>query len=213
MLPQNSGARWQVVLLAALRLASLYAIAVALLLLPPLLWYDGPTKFVQDLKGYTMPVGVAFAVAFGLLVVARRAGFVALWVVLGGLWALILREAGNGYSSQLPTAFLLWSAFALPLGLLGGLGVPAVLRISLGRWKPNAVVVALGLWAALLVPALALFLHPWLGLHPLQHAAIDRMAGAVAWFVWAPGPPLIAALSGAHVWTGTAQVKVESAAA
>ena len=213
MWSRNSRTRWRLVLLAAVRLASIYAIAAGLLLLPLWLWQDGQPQALQDLTVYAAPVGVVFGVAFVLLAVARRAGFVALWLVLGALWAWILRQLAPGYPSQMVGAFVVWSALAIPLALLGGVGVPAVLRVRLGRWKPSAVAVTVVVWAALLIPALALWVLPEFGLHPLQHAAIDRLVGDVAWFVWAPGAPLVLVLSLAHVWVGTAPAKVESAAA
>jgi hypothetical protein len=85
----RSSRSWRLVLLAAARLASIYAIASALLLLPLVLWFDGPAEVVRNLKDYATPVAVAFGVAFAVLAVARRAGFVALWLALTAIWAWV----------------------------------------------------------------------------------------------------------------------------
>jgi hypothetical protein len=213
MSSQDRGARWHLVLLAAARLAALYAIAVALLVLPLFLWQRRSLHHVHHLLGYALPSAFVFGVAFVLLAVARRAGFVALWVVLAGLWILILHGVVAAYPSDIISAFVGWSALAIPLAVLGGLGVPPTLRIQIGRWGGSAVSVAAVLWAALLTPALMVFVSPALPLHPLHYAALDRQVGEVAWFVWAPGALLISMLCLAHVWVGTAQSRVPAPAA
>src|SRR5688500_12101500 len=128
MSSRNSRSRWQLVLLAAARLASMYAVATALLLLPLVLWQDGPQELIRHLRSYATPVGIMFGVAFVLLALARRAGFIALWLVLGTVWAWMLRELAPGYAHEMDSAFVVWSALAVPLALLGGFGVPTVLR-------------------------------------------------------------------------------------
>ena len=213
MSSQDRPARWQVVLLAAARLAALYAVAVALLLLPIFAWQGRSPHSVHHLMQYAIPSAFVFGVAFVLLAAARRAGFVALWLLLAALWILILHDVVAQYPSDIITAFVGWSALAMPLAILGGLGVPRTLRIQIGRWGSSAVSVAAVLWAALLIPAVIVFVSPALPLHPLQQAALDRQAGEVAWFVWAPGALLISMLCLAHVWVGTAQSRLASTAA
>ena len=217
MLSRNSGSRWRVVLLAAARLAGLYALGTALLLLPLLVGVGGLHQTLQDLKEVAIPIAFGFGIAFILLALARRAGLVALWLVLAAMWVWALRQSalvvGESLTPDLAMIFVVWSTLAIPLGVLGALGVPATFRIPLGPWRPTALSVIGVLWTALLIPALALLVLPAFDVHPLREAAVYRIGGTVAWFTWAPGALLISALSIAHVWVGIAPLKVEPAAA
>jgi hypothetical protein len=211
---RSTAPRWRVVLLAAVRLASLYAIGVALLLFPVFVGLNGPFRLLRNLTEFATPVAFGFGIAFLLLAVARRSGLIALWLLLATLWAAILRDLAHyRFAEDLAQVFVGWSTFAIPLAVLGGLGASAILRIRVGRWKPTARSVTMGLWAALLIPAVAVLFVSQSQIHPLHEAAAVRIAGDVAWFTWAPGVFLIVALSIAHVWVGTAPAKIEPPAA
>jgi hypothetical protein len=203
---RTSASRWRVVLLAATRLAGLYAIGTALLLLPFFLVFEGTPQGLRDLIEFAKPIAFAFALAFILLAVARRAGLVALWLLLGALWVLILHDSVVGHT-DFAGVFVAWSALAIPLAILGGLGVPATLRLRLGPWNPAALTLAMMVWAALLVPALALSV-PSFSLLALSEVGY-RLAFGIGRFIWGPAALLIVALSIVHVWAGTAPIKAD----
>lgn len=200
----GSRPRCRTVLGAAARLAGLYTLIATPLLLP-WVWASAAALHVSILAGYAVPLGMLFLAAFTVLAVARRAGFIVLWVLLVILWAQFLRLPDLGI--EILVTFVFWSTLAIPLALLGVLGVPVAFRVPLGRWQPSAPAVLVTLWAALLIPAVAFFFLLALEFHPLRDAAVGRIAGRVAWALWAPAPVLLAVLAVAHVWTGTARVE------
>ena len=206
---QTSIPRWRTVIVAAARLAGVYTL-IAIPLLLPWIFTDGLPD-LSILARYALPVGFLFLAAFTVLTVARRAGFIVLWVLLTVLWAHFMTLVDM--PSEILVAFVFWSALAIPLALLGVLGVTEAFRLPLGRWRPSARALLMSLWSALLIPTIAFLFLPAFGLHPLREAPVERIAGSVAWILWAPAPVLIAALAIAHVWTGTAQSKIVSEAA
>ena len=208
MVSDRLAANWRRVVLAAVRLAGLYVIGVVLMLLPFMLLPGGGIPAFRELARLAAPAGILFAVAFLLLAIARRAGFVALWLLLAGLWTLVLvvREL----PIDVMIGFVGWTVLAFPLHVLGALGVPSALRVRLGRASLRATTAAMILWAVLLIPAVVVLYTSSFVAHPLDEAAAYRMAGLVAPFVWGPAPFLIAALSLAHVWTGTARAGTTS---
>lgn len=202
--------RWRTVILAAARLAGVYTLLAIPFLLPWAFAGHG-LPALSDLAIYALPMGALFLGAFAVLAIARRAGFIVLWLLLTALWVQFLRLIGH--PSEILLAFITWSGLAIPLALLGALGVSSALRLPFGRWQPRVTRITPALWAALLIPAVGLLFQPAFGLHPLREAAINRLAGALGWFIWAPAPAVLAALAVAHVWIGTTPAKVESPAA
>src|SRR5687768_17596616 len=126
-----------------MRLAAIYAIGVIGLLLSLALLLEGPPLLWRDLAFLALPFAVLFIIfiiAFVILAVARRVGFAALWILLAGLWTWMMIAKGSSVEA-LPSVFLGWSTFALPLfviGVLGtrGLGAP---RPALA-WLPRPLV-------------------------------------------------------------------------
>ena len=212
MLSRTAALRWRTVLLAAARLAGLYALGTTVLLLPFFIVLERPALALGALGEFAMPIGFAFAVAFVLLAAARRAGLVALWLVLAGLWALALRASVVGYTEEFAIAFVFWSALAIPLALLGGIGVPATLRVRVGRWRLTVLSLTVILWTALLIPALARFAEPAFRVLYYPQPDVTPLS-SLKWFAWALGAPLLVALSIAHIWVGTAPAKVKPPAA
>ena len=209
MRSRRSAWRCRIVLLAAARLAGLYALGTAVLLLLSFIALEGPPQAREGFTKFAAPVAFAFALAFILLAVARRVGLVALWLTLGTLWGVSFRDiVVNPMDSA--AAFVAWSNLAIPLAFLGGLGVRTTLRIGLGRSKPAVLTVTVALWVALLVPTLAMsILHNrWLDFW--YHSVEYRIPKDFPRLIWAVGPPIISALSIAHVWVGTALPKVEA---
>jgi hypothetical protein len=106
---------------AALRLAGFYAVCVTVLVVALVVSLGGFRDIVRDLGALALPAGICFAVAFLLLLLARRLGFTALWLALLALWALAsFRNPGPG------PVFVLWSLFAAPLFLMVQLGFRSV---------------------------------------------------------------------------------------
>lgn len=212
MRSRRSASRCRIVLLAAARLAGLYALGTAVLLLLSFIALDGPPKAREDFMEFAAPIAFAFALVFVLLAVARRVGLVALWLTLGTLWGVSFRDiVVNPMDSA--AAFVAWSNLAIPLAFLGGLGVPTTFRIGLGRSKPAVLTVTVALWVALLVPTLAMSILHNLWLDFWYHSVEYRIPNDFPRLIWAVGPPIISALSIAHAWVGTALPKVEAPAA
>ena len=110
-----AGVRWQRVAHAAARLAALYAAGVVLLLLAFTALLNGLPRTLSDLPGITVPIAVLFSLAFAILAVARRAGFVVLWFCMIGLWVWMLIQV-FGYSPlSIPMRFVGWSVLAVCL--------------------------------------------------------------------------------------------------
>jgi hypothetical protein len=203
-MPSADGATsWRRVFLAAARLGGLYVIGVALMLTPFMLLPGGGLPGLRDLVRLAAPAGILFAVAFILLALARRAGFAALWVLLTGLWTAML--IAHEMPIDIMVGFVAWSVFAVPLHVLGALGVPSSLHLRIGRWRLRAATTGTVLWLVLLIPAAALLSQNPFFVFPLELPVWYRVAGFLAPFVWAPTPFLIASLSAAHVWSGTAR--------
>jgi hypothetical protein len=206
----TGGVRWQRVLLAAARLAALYAIGVAILMVP-IIFLPGGLPTLRDLSALAVPAATLFLGAFLILAVARRAGFATLWALLCLLWGAVLFQ--ESISIETVGAFIVWSAFALPLHALGAFGVTSGVRVATGRVSLSLTTLALVIWMATLLPAVALlYATPFL-LPPLREAAVYRIAASVALVVWVPVPFVLAALSLRHVWIGTAPSRPTAPAA
>lgn len=136
--------------LAALRLAGVYGAGVAVLLLA----YLAMGASLHDLMGMlpylSIPAAICFAVAFLVLGVARRTGFVILWLLVFGIW---LWQALGGTShnwrfSHINLDFIAWSILAAPLYTMVAIGFPPT--GTRRAWISWAVAAA---WAALAVAA------------------------------------------------------------
>jgi len=113
--------RWARILLAATRLAALYAAGVFILAVPILLFLNGPGGNTSDvLEGSPVTAAVGFVAGFLALAVARRLGFAILWSLLFYLWARTAPEFPSGLVSM---AFLFWTVLAAPLYLLSAIGL------------------------------------------------------------------------------------------
>ena len=203
-------ARWRTVLLAAARLAGLYAVGVALLLIPVLL-FPGGLSALREIPIVALPTGILFVLAFLVLAVARRVGFAVLWLLLVGLWTTVL--LGHGVAIEIVIGFVGWSALALPLHALGALGVTSGFRLTMGRLSVSLSTMVSILWAGALLPAIALLYTSPFFMHPLEEAASYRVASSLARFIWAPAPFVFAVVSLAHVWLGTARSAATAPAA
>lgn len=78
-------------LLAAMRLAALYAAGVLLLAIPFGLLDSGFSNLMATLTGSPILAGFVFAIGFLLLAVARRIGFAILWLLLLAYWGIFAR--------------------------------------------------------------------------------------------------------------------------
>lgn len=191
--------RWLRVTLAAARLAAFYVLGVAVLL-PLLAAISGetPLSWIVDPETW-VPLGVLLALAFAVLAVARRAGFVILWLLLIGVWALGLRYATlyAGFTGPFLQSFVLWTTFALPLYTMGALGVPGYGTLPLGARRLRYGLFISVLWALQLVAAVY-FTSRLDDVVPVPVA--EGAIVAVAPFVWGPMPFLIGGIELVRIW-------------
>ena len=194
--------RWGRVVAAAARLAAIYAVGVAILLLAGLPFVNRTLPAWRDLLGIALPIGVLFAVAFVMLAVARRAGFVALWLVLVGMWIWMIAQVIGDVRmlSIVATAFFVWSVAALPLYTMGAVGLPARKRIAVGRGRMSLTTLVFLVWGVLAAGALY---FAGLDVGPHRRVAPHGVLATWARFIWGPAPIVIAVLAIVHVWKGT----------
>jgi hypothetical protein len=195
------GTGWRRVVLAAARLAGFYAIGVGLMLIPFMLLPGGGLPALRDVARLAMLPASLFVVAFVMLAVARRAGLVALWVALTAVWALVV--IAHDLPIELMIGFVGWTALAFPLSIIGALGVRSAFRLRVARASLGISAAATMLWAAVLVPAIAVLYASSMVPYPLEEVAAYRIADSVASIIWGPVPFLVAVLSLGHLWTGT----------
>lgn len=106
---------------AAVRLAALYAVCVIATLAIVLACSKSLALLIDALPWLGIPGAICFAGAFVLLAVARRAGFIALWLILLGLWATPIILRGDIFT-EWDSAFLFWTILAAPLYAMVMLG-------------------------------------------------------------------------------------------
>ena len=189
------------VILAAAKITLVYTALVSLeFLMLSLAWRIGAPR-LGDIAAIAAGLAIPFAAAFILLAVARRWGFVALWAILGALWIFMIIGTGSwSWPSEYPLSFLPWSIFALPLWIIGQVGIPSQrsARLRLGPLRFSTSTALLVCWAALLLGAQ--WFIPEISVGPYQPSAIAKLAG----WIWAVAPPLLCAYAIQHVWRGTA---------
>ena len=203
----SAAARWRRICLAAIRLAAFYAIGAFSLLLIVGSLAEGP-PLLSDLAELALPFGVIFSIAFVILAMARRAGFVALWIVLVGTWVWLLRDGAPFV--EVPKVFLGWTILALPLFAIGVLGTTGsdAKQPTLMRGARPLVVLTLWLLAA------GIALHSALTT-PYMHwyDAPNRFASVFSKIVWIPAPFVVAVLETTRLWFATAPEKSQAPAA
>lgn len=137
-------------LLAALRLAAVYGAGVAVLLLAYLATGASLHDLMAILPYLSIPAAICFAVAFLVLGVARRTGFVILSLLLFGiwLWQALGVTSHDWRFAHINLDFIAWSILAAPLYTMVAIGFPPT---SIRRpWISWAVAAA---WATLAVAA------------------------------------------------------------
>jgi len=183
------------VILAAARIALFYVVLVALAFALLVSAFVGWRGMGIDIVGMAEWLSVPCALAFLLLAAARRWGFVTLWAILGAFWCWVVLDSQSLRSPrQLPLVFMVWSAFALPLWIIGQAGIPAV---SPRRFSPSMVMLIC--WCILLVTP-RLFGLPQIEVFPPRNYGL---ADLVSW-IWTPLPLILSAFAMRHVWRGTA---------
>ena len=204
---RTAAATWRRIGLAAIRLAALYAVAMFALLIGFVSFVEG-LPLLSDLAELALPFGITFCIAFLILAVARRAGFVALWIVLLSAWVWLLRDGAPFV--EVPKVFIGWTILALPLFAIGALGSsgrdgrwPALLRrahplVVLAVWL---VIAGVALYSALNTP----YMH-W-------YDGPTRFGTLFSKIVWIPTPFVIAALEITRIWLATSPDKPQAAAA
>jgi hypothetical protein len=197
--------QWRRVILAAVRLAALYALGVAILIVAvsAVAFHDRP--MASELPYFGIPLLVAFVV----LAVARRAGFALLWTLLAALWVYILNE-NEFVGLAFPPMFLSWSAFAAPLFAIGALGFGTSADASPPRRRiPRPVLIAAA-WGALAGVSIYLGNASWVWLsYPDSAVALNGLG----WLFWFPAPFVIAVVELRRVWVATSPSASEAPAA
>ncbi len=203
MLAPYAVAHWRRVALAATRLALIYAFGVAVTLGVVLTVVDGPRELLSALGELLLPGLGLFALAFVLLAVARRAGFVALWLLLVGFWMWI--TIGNSHLI-VEGGFLAWTALAIPLFLLAALGTMRPVAIPIGRRRVSLTPIVVVAWVTLALLALA-YEHG--ALHVLARQGWRGVVLAGVRQVWLAAPYFLAAFAILHAWLGLAAGNAE----
>ena len=182
------------VILAAGKLALFYVALVAVGFVVFMIGFL-PRDVGVDIGAMIAGLAIPCAVAFLLLAVARRWGLLSLWAILGALWCWMLVDArALSLPRQLPLDFMLWSVFALPLWIIGQVGIPVV---SSRRISPSMAML-IG-WAILLITPQLFDLGRILVYPSRPWRAADWIS-----FMWAPMPLILSAFAVRHVWRGTA---------
>ena len=135
-------------ILAAVRIAAIYAIGVSLLFLAMELGFEGTREVLQNLQFLAIPMAFCFGAAFLLLAVGRRLGFTALWLAVFGLWAWSISSFRPFVAPG--SSFVLWSLLAAPLYLIVRTGFAST--VDQPAWR-RAAVVGWVVWAGLAVAA------------------------------------------------------------
>jgi hypothetical protein len=206
------------ILKAGILLAGMYTLGVAVLLLL-LAAFDAWWVFIEDVWSMAVPFAILFGFAFLVLVIARRIGFVLLWVVLEALWMWMLLAPGIGDTLRLlihgaghPFRFVVWSVLALPLFTIGRAGAAQPSRTRVGRWQVSTAAVIAVLWVILGASGLILrdYAHP----HYLETSGSAAIPLAIlGWVLWVPMPLVIGWFAGRAFWIDSRQTNAVDAAA
>ncbi|MFL5616388.1 MAG: hypothetical protein ACJ796_22165 [Gemmatimonadaceae bacterium] len=143
---------------AAVRLAAVYAACVIVTFAIVLSVSRNVDGLIHILPFLGIPGAICFAAAFVLLAFARRAGFIALWLILLGFWGtpmILTRD----FFTEWDTALLFWSILAAPLYAMVMLGFPSAdtATSAMRRWMP----LVLGLvWLSLVIVNLRFQFRP-----------------------------------------------------
>ena len=192
-------------LVAATRLAALYVIGVLLSLIPFMFMPYGGLPSLADVAEVGVLLAVPFGLVFLVLAAAGRAGFVVLWVLLGGLWGAVLMA--HDLPIDLLIAFVGWSVLALPLHVLTALGITGAPRLGIARVRVSVPALTAILWTLTLVPALGVMYLSRRIMHPEPHT-VFLLAEDIASLVWGPAPLLLVALSIAHAWASVGDIRL-----
>ena len=196
------GVRWRRAGAAAMRLAALYAVGAAFLLVPVTLLLEGAPPFSRDLAWAALPFGVLFLLAFVVLVLARRVGLAAMWILLVTLWIWLL-FAAEGSNVVLCRLFVGWSSMAAPLFAIGALGVRGD-RVARATHLPRPLVVSI---AWMLFAGVALY-------YASQHVYLLEIPSpfltSFSRLALLPAPFALAALELMRVWLGTSPAAREA---
>ncbi|HEY0018247.1 MAG TPA: hypothetical protein VGC13_18170 [Longimicrobium sp.] len=184
------------IMMAAARLAALYALAVVLLMVVLALWTREWVGAVSGVASQHLWVfAILFAGAFVLLATARRAGFALIWVLLVGAWVWWVWPLGRSRwtSDAVFSLFVFWSILALPMYALGAIALPGPQLFRVGRWPITGPAMVAAGWLLLLFITLAVTPPEWL----FTASAIDGCFGRppqilrqLAWSILGPAPLL-----------------------
>jgi len=192
------------VILAAAKLALIYGVLllVGFTLFSTL--FVVQTLRLVDLAGTLLVLAIPFGTAFLLLAIARRAGFVVLWTILLVFWGIVVSVGAGKIPAAIPLDFALWSVLALPLWIIGHVGLrdPSSGKLRIGPFTFSPATIVLSCWLLLLASS-RLF-----GLFQTSIVIVDRPhpPALALWTLWVPAPLWISAFAIRHAWRGTASL-------
>lgn len=195
------------VISAAAKLALVYSVLVTLefaVLILVLRIGLPPLNVLLAMAGW---LAIPFAGAFVLLAVARRWGFIALWVIplAFSAWMAVTSQSYT-FTIGFIFDFILWTIFALPLWIIGQAGIPlrSSNRLRVGPVRFSASTALLACWIGLLVGARSLL--PPVG----TDVVMIGTSVAANLFGWtcAIAPFILTTYAIRHVWVGTAHPAV-----
>jgi hypothetical protein len=178
---------------AALRLAALYAGCVTVAFVLVLALARTPESLIDILPFLGIPGATCFAAAFILLAFARRAGFIALWLTLLGLWLFPLFSPAEEYYLWSGVGLVFWSMFAAPLFAMVAVGFPTSGASS--RSRRSALWILGVAWLALVILNLRIDAPP-----PFVSFGIWRGSAPLSLII----PPVISAIAIRRIWRAKA---------
>lgn len=182
--------------IAAARLTSAYGAAVALLLAPTL---GIAGAVAEGFAHLAAPLGAWLAVTFALLATARRAAFVALWLLTLVVWVWQWELFGPR-GAFAGGGFMLWSLVAAPFYAITVVGFGAAGPVS--RARRVAWALGIGGWLAAAAAGIA-FQFGFGPLGCLGYATTGvRMLDRIVEATWLAMPPLVALDAIRRVWRG-----------
>jgi len=187
--------RWKRVIAAAARLAIVYAIGVLILYAPISLWLLPHARGLRELPGVSVELGILAAIAFAILAVARRVGFLLLWALLLALWVSNFSGASDfNFPEAVANYFILWTVLALPLYVIAALGGSDRVALRVADRRIRMTEIGALLWIVLILGA---FFYVFVA-HPVGGGG--TVLRVTARFVWLPAPFILAVIALATIW-------------
>ena len=186
-------AHLKLVAAAAARLAIVYAVGVLILYAPMRLWLLPHAGGIHELPGLSLQMAILAAVAFAVLAVARRVGFLLLWALLLMLWVSNVSEPLLWkYPGTVLSQFISWSVLAIPLYAIAAFGGSDRVALRIGNWRVRVTELGALVWTVLIIGS---FLYVF-----LVEGAFYDPGGMALSLVWLPAPFILAIIALIAIW-------------